>query len=148
MKAYSVLIKQNNSKKIEDIKIVKEGFSLGVFLFSGLWFLYHKMFKEFAVLIVVTVILQSFTALASDFDKTAIEMFFLIMIALNANYWLVQHLKRKSYDFVGMTFANNCDEARNDVVKNLDDEVFAEKYLNPRLDKKPNFLKKILRHFS
>lgn len=148
MKAYSVLVKQNNLNKIEDIKVVKEGFSMGAFLFSGFWFLYHKMYKEFFVLIVFTIILNSLTKTLGDSNKLAIEILFIVIIAFNANYWLVQSLNDKSYKLTGMAFGRDDDEVKIDVIKNLDDEVFDEKYLNPSLKKNPNFLKKFFNNFS
>ena len=47
-----------------------------------------------------------------------------------------------------MAFGDDDDEVKIDVVKNLDNEIFDEKYLNPALKDKPNFLKKFFNNFS
>ena len=121
---------------------------MGAFLFSGFWFLYHRMYKEFIVLIVFAIVLSSITQLIGEFAKLAVEIMFSVLIALNANYWFVLSLRSKKYNLAGMAFGDDDDEVKIDVVKNLDNEIFDEKYLNPALKDKPNFLKKFFNNFS
>ena len=53
MKLYNALVRKNESGKIEDIIMVKEGFSWQAFIFNTIWFIYHRMFKEIIILLLI-----------------------------------------------------------------------------------------------
>jgi len=148
MKTYNILIKQGSSKKIEDVAVIKEGFSITAFLFGVFWFLYHRMFKEVLILIVVVFLIQQFTKISSDFDKVAIEMVLAIVIAFNANFWLANKYKNNDYEFVGLVHCDNIEEARMEAIKDLDKRVFSDKYIDPMSDKTPHFLKKLYKFLN
>ena len=143
MKAYNILIKRDSSKKIEDVAVIKEGFSITAFLFGVFWFLYHRMFKEVLILIVMVFLIQQVTRISSEFDKVAIEFILATIIAFNANFWLVQKLKSSGYEFVGMTHSDNMEKAQIEAIKDLDKRVFSEKFIDPTMNKTPHILKKI-----
>lgn len=148
MRAYNILIKRDSSKKIEDVAVIKEGFSITAFLFGVFWFLYHRMFKEVAILLLAVFLIQQITKISADFDEVLLELGFAVIIALNANFWLTQKLKRENYEFVGMTNANNIEEARKDAINGLDKKIFSDKFIDPRLNKTPHLLKKIYAYLN
>lgn len=132
MKLYSVLIKKNPAEKIEDVVLLKDGFSWLAFFFSGLWFLYFRMWKEVLVLIVVNVAFAFFAKISSGFDRALLEIAFIFMVALNANYWRAESLKKRGYEFAGLVFGANQIDAKLHFVDGLDAE-FAETILNPKI---------------
>ena len=147
MKIFNALIKKNSAGKIEDVVLLKEGFSWAAFFFSGLWFLYYKMWKEFLMLMLVNVALVSFSKISSDFDKISLEIAFVFIVALNANYWLCEHFKKKNYEFVGLVFGDDCAGAKLRFIKNLEADQklsaddFDDSILNPKLHRKMMKLK-------
>ncbi len=134
MKLYSALIKKNEEGKISDAKLLKEGFSFFAFLFGPFWFFYHKMWREFFVLLLADVALGFFVG----FDQLFLEISLAFIVALNANYWLAEHLKKKSYQFTGLIFGENSTVANLRFVQNFDSEIsaFGEEMLNPKSLKK------------
>lgn len=121
MKIYSALIKKNHEGKIEDIALLKEGFSMTAFLFSAFWFLYHKMRKEFLVLLLANFVFAFAGKLnfLSGFDEFCLQIAFFFIVALNANYWLVDDLKKRGYEFVGVVFGSDAANAKMRFVENL-----------------------------
>lgn len=148
MRIYNILVKQDSSKKIEDVAVIREGFSVTAFLFGVFWFLYHKMFKEVLVLLVTVFLIQQFTNISTDSQRVMLEFSLAIIIAFNANFWLVRKLKRSGYKIVGMVHANNLEEARIESIKDLDHRIFSNKFIDPRLDKNPHILKKLYRFLN
>ena len=66
MKLFNIFIKKTAENKIENITLVKEGFSWTAFIFSNFWFLYHKMWREFFALTIVSLFL---TLVSNNFSK-------------------------------------------------------------------------------
>lgn len=134
MKLYNILIKKDSAKKIEDVVLIKEGFSWLAFFFSGLWFLYHKMWKEFLVIIAINIAFFFLGKLISDFDKVLFESAFVFVIALNANYWLCEHLKKKHYEAAGLILGHNHVEAKLHFFQgsSLDLSEFSSSILDPK----------------
>jgi hypothetical protein len=135
MQPYNTLIKKNKEGKIEDIILLKDGFSITAFLFNGLWFLYHRMWKEFLAVILINIIVAKLADFSTNFDDIFLQITLVFMISLNANYWFCQHLINKGYQFVGMSFGSNCEDARLSFVRNFsaDPELFAETIIDPKL---------------
>lgn len=132
MKLYNVLVKRNPAGKIDDIVLIKDGFSWLVFLFSGLWFFYHRMWKDLLVLIAVNFAFVFFAKISSSFDRVLLEFGFFFLVALNANYWRIDHLKKKGYELVGLSFGDGRVDAKVRFVEGIEDE-FSEAILNPRI---------------
>ncbi len=141
MKLYSVLIKKNKEGKISDAELLKEGFSFFAFLFGPLWFLYHKMWQEFFVFLVLNIALGLF----GEFDKILLEVALAFIVAINANYWLGEHLKKKNYEFVGLVFGSDLANAKLRFSANFtaDIDAFDDSILNPKLHRKMLKLKKL-----
>lgn len=153
MKPYSALIKKNLSGQIEDIVLLKDGFSWSALFFSNLWFLYHKMWREFLVITCFTIVLSILFS-SSSFDKFSLQFSLTFLVALNANYWLCEFLrKRKNYEFVGLIFADNLFTAKLRLIKNLENssnsfDVFDDSLLDPKSFRKLCKIKKLSNHFS
>jgi hypothetical protein len=124
MKLYNALIKKNQEGKIEDIILLKEGFSMMAFLFSAFWFLYHKMRKESFILFAASFVFASAGKMnfLSGFDGFFLQMSFFFIVALNANYWLVDDLKKRGYEFVGLVFGTDAANAKMRFVASLKDD--------------------------
>lgn len=139
MKTFNALIKKNKEGKIEDIVLVKDGFSFSSFFFSGLWFLYHKMWHEFFALMMAGAMLCFFGDFIPSLDKFFLQLAFVFIVALNSNDWFCEHLKKKNYEFVGLVFGDDYASAKMRFVKNLkadyeiDPSDFDDSILNPTL---------------
>ena len=131
MKTYCALIKKNQDEKVEDLILLQEGFSWKAFFFSGLWFLYHKMWKEFLVLILLNFAFALLANISADFDKILLEISFIFIVALNANYWLGEHLKKHGYEFAGMAFGSDALSAKFDFLRSSHLN-FADKIFDPK----------------
>ncbi len=132
MKTYNALIKKNNKGEVEDLVLLSEGLSCKAFVFSGLWFLYHKMWKEVVALMLINFALVSFTKIFSDLDKTLLEIAFLFVVALNANYWLCDHLKKKGYEFIGMAFGEDALSAKINLLRDVE-LSFSNQVFDPKI---------------
>jgi len=132
MKNYSALIKKNSNGEVEDLVLLKEGFSWRAFIFSGFWFFYHKMWKEFLVLLLINFAFFFLAKISSDFDKIILEIFYVFLVALNATYWLEDHLRKKGYEFVGVAFGNDALSAKYELLRNCSLN-FSPKILDPKL---------------
>lgn len=154
MKLYNALIKKNKEGKIEDIILLKEGFSCAAFIFSSFWFLYNKMWKESLVLMATSIFFTVFCASGSlsGFDETMLEISLLLIIALNANFWLAEDLKKRGYEFVGLVFGSDRVNAKMRFIKSLEGELddieFDDAIMNPKLHRKMMKLKKQEPYFT
>ncbi|MFZ9180750.1 MAG: DUF2628 domain-containing protein [Rickettsiales bacterium] len=111
MKLYNGLIKYGNKDQIDDVIIVDNSFSFKALIFNPLWFFYHRMWREFLLLILLSVVIALFPISETDILLIQIALYF--AIALNSRTWLIDHLvKRKKYQQVAMVFANNITEAK------------------------------------
>ena len=119
MKLYSVLIKKNKEEKVEDVIILKDGFIWSAFIFSGLWFLYYKMWKEFLALLCLNLVLTFFDKVFSGFDAAILHLMLAALIAFNANFWLENHLKKLGYEMVGSIFGESEIKAKVRLMESL-----------------------------
>lgn len=137
MKLYNALVKKNQLGKIEDIIMIKEGFSWKAFIFNAIWFVYHRMWKEIIILLAISFAFGFFAKMSNDFDKASLQLALFFMVSLNANHWLCDKFKRKGYDFVGIVFGNNSTNAKLRFVQKLqkkefDTDQFGDAFLNPK----------------
>ena len=92
---------------------VREGFSLFALIFSILWFLFHRMWRE-AILITV-VIAMIFLVIQGgdivDFTGTALRGVFGLAVALFAHDMQRAALVRKGFREVGVASGGNAEEA-------------------------------------
>lgn len=137
MNIYNALIKKNDNGKVEDIIMIKEGFSWKAFFFNTVWFIYHRMWKEIAILLLIGITFSFVAKLSSDFDKVTMQIALFFMVALNANNWLCEKIKNKGYEFAGIVFGSNATHAKLRFVKRmqnneLDEEQFGDAFLDPK----------------
>ena len=124
MQLYSALIKKNKQQEIEEVILLDEAFSFSAFFFGPLWFLYHKMWSEFFIFILTTSILENLIGkICPDFVKSLLEIILLILVAINAKYWLCQSLKKKKYDFIGAVFGKDHANANLRFIKNFKSDL-------------------------
>ena len=139
MKLYKGLVKFDKKGKIEDIIVVDDSFSWKAFFFNPLWFLFHKMWIEFFLfLLVLVVFIHVFSFGAYNF---LMQISLLFMVALNSKTWYEDFLvKRKNYLFLAMIFGNNKTEAKikfiNQIsLKNKENNekiIFSDNLLDPK----------------
>ncbi len=132
MKLYNVLVKKSPAGKIEDIVLLKDGFSWLAFLFSGFWFFYYRMWKDLFVLIAVNIAFVFFAKISASFDRFLLECAFVFMIALNANFWRAEHLKKCGYEMIGLVFGINGVDEKLHFVEGLEEE-FEDAIINPKI---------------
>lgn len=148
MRLYNALIKRNSEGKIEDVILLKEGFSFLAFCFGPLWFLSRKMWNEFFVLIAFNASFAFLTNIFSRSDKISLEILFAFIIAINANYWFGEYLRKKNYQFVGLIFGSNKSNAQLRFAQNFqlnsqnDINEFGDAILNPKFHRQMTKLKK------
>lgn len=153
MKLYNALLKKNQEGKIEDIVIFKDGFCWMAFFFSIFWFLYHKMWKEALALVIVDILISilDFQGIVTGSSKILLELLFAVMIAINANYWLVESLKKRGYEFVGLIFGSNMVNAKMRFIKDLESDLdgfeFDDAIINPKTHRRLRKLKKHEHYF-
>ncbi len=139
MKLYRGLIKFDQDGKIEDLIVIDDSFSWKAFLFNPFWFLFHKMWIESFLFLLILALLSCITRFGVyDF---LMQFSLIFMIALNAKNWYADFLvNRKKYCFVAMIFGNNKIEAKIKFVneislkskENNEKIIFSENLLNPK----------------
>jgi hypothetical protein len=120
MNLFNIYIKKSENEAIEDLAVIKNGFSFTAFLFGVLWFLQHKMWKEFCGLLLVNIVfIYIFNkGWFGVFDIFFLELGLFCIVGLNANYWHEQCLLAHQYQFVGCVFGKNKDEAKLRFISN------------------------------
>jgi len=143
MKSYNILIKKNQNNKIDNIVLIKEGFSFYALVFSVFWFLYHKMYKEFAILLLVALSISVLGNLHPDFDKVIIDILMSVIIAINANHWRENHLKKEGYEFVDVIFGKDKEEAQINFLNQTSINKLSKEFIDPRSYRKTALMDKI-----
>jgi hypothetical protein len=120
MKLYNIFIKQDSAGRVEDVVLLKDGISILALIFTPFWFLYHKMWNEFFAVIFITIIFSLFAEISSDVTEALLQSILLLLIAVNSNYWLGEHLRKKrNYIFSGVVFAKTAAEAKLNFIRNF-----------------------------
>jgi hypothetical protein len=144
MNSYSVFAKKNSDGKIIDAIFVKDGFAWRAFIFTGLWFLYHRMSKEFFALLAVNLVFGLGEKIFNGFSAAMLQLMLAIVVGFNAEFWLGQHLTKRGYELVRMTFGKNEEEAKLqffcDAKLDFDHEILLE----PRCSNFSRALQKLL----
>jgi len=143
MNLYYALVKRNDENKISDLVFVKESFSWNAFFFSGFWFLYHKMWKEFLLITLITISISFSEKILLASDLIFLQFVFFSALAMNANYWFLQHLEKKDYVFIDSVFAKNKLDAHRNFLEEFSSDQFDDEILmlHLREDQKKNFIR-------
>jgi hypothetical protein len=139
MKIYNVLIKKNPEGKISDLVFLKEGLSYPALFFGAFWFLFHKMWREFLALLLVNIALTLPHNILPEFDRLFLQFALAFIVAINANHWLLQHLRKSGYELIDLVVGANSDEARFNFVKSFstDNRVqFDASIMEPKIHRK------------
>ena len=144
MKLFHIYIKKSSDQSIDDLTMIKNGFSFFAFLFNFLWFLQHKMWRESLAFVLVSIVFGFIfqKSWLSSFDIFIIQSSLMVMIGLNANYWYEQNLLKKDYQFVGCVYGKNEDEAKLKFISNCFDDkseanIFSSSIFNLQKSQKP-----------
>jgi len=139
MKLYRALVKLDKNNKIENVIVVDDGFSWKALLFNPLWFLYHQMWIEFIMFLLIFFCFGLFSSFG-DYD-IFMKLSLIFMIALNSKTWYIDYLiKYKKYTFVGVVFGSDAVEAKIKIIEqiklnnkeNPEENMFSESLLNPK----------------
>lgn len=110
MKSYCIFIKKNKeTEAMEDVILIKDGFNFNAMLFNIFWFLYHKMWISFFIVLFIFSISNLFLIGIVFF---IFLLLFLIFIGLEANNILLYKFKNGDYFFAGCSLGNNEKEAK------------------------------------
>ena len=154
------LIKKNKEGKIEDVRLIKEGFSYLSFIFNIFWFLYQKMWKESAALLMVAIGFLIFEESKFIYGPSNIlfAVIFIFMLAVNANHWLLEALKKRGYEFRGLVFGSSQIVAKMRFIKNIEEESaskpdsdrveFDDSIIDPKLHRQLKKLNKKKLYFA
>lgn len=126
MKLFSAYIKRNKKNKIDDIILVKEGFSFWALILGPIWFLYHKMFNEFFVLAVINLVIGQSSSILSLQDKIFIELVIIFFVSVNANHWYCLKLQKDGYKIVNIIRGKNKDQALIEFIDKYRSTIFRD----------------------
>ena len=139
MNLYKGLVKFDKDNKIEDVVVIDEGFSWGALILNPIWFLFHKMWLEFFLFLLI-IIFFNWTSKFGIYDFF-MQASLIFMMALNSKSWYFDALtKRKKYCFMAMVFGTNATEAKIKFInqinlqnkENNEKIIFSDNLLNPK----------------
>ncbi len=109
MKTYKIFLKRNADGKIEDLRIVKNGFDVFALMFQDLYLFYHKMWGK-ALLFFLFFVLLGFVLNISL--KLVGYLIVCSYIAVCFSDWKSKQLSDDGYEFLGISNGNNKKEAK------------------------------------
>ncbi len=115
LQLYTSLVKKDSNSKVEDISLIKSGFSFGAFFFSLFWLLSHTMWRGLIIFLLIEIfIIELFNASVFGFAELfVVQVSLFVILGVNAKKWLSENLqKHKGYERVGYVLAQNEGEAR------------------------------------
>jgi len=144
VKLYNSYLKKSKAGSVEDLILVKNGFSYSAFFFTPLWIVHHRMWKELFALIFIflTFYLLNQRTLITNSDISSIYLSLALMIGVNANYWYTEFLLCSNYQFMGCIFGKSSEAAKVKFIDNyLQDECndFADSIFDVRKKSTENY---------
>lgn len=121
MKIYTVHMNPKADQPLEEIVLIKEGFSWMGSMLNFIWAFYHKMWLVGFVLIALEIFL-SFLQLQGYCTPQVIQSIrfgILLLIGSNFNDLYRHYLTSKNYIFHGVVSGANEDEARYKFITNM-----------------------------
>lgn len=110
---YTKLDSTSFAKYIDNITIIKDGFSIFAFFFGIFWLLYHKLWKSFFVLLgilIITSTLYNFGVIQHT-SNMLVHLVISFYIAFNGNDILQEKLLKKGYKLKGLFIARSRESA-------------------------------------
>lgn len=115
MKTYRIYLKQTDNGRIEDLILVRDGFSFWAFVFDFMWFFVKKAWLLGLGVLGVFVLLAVWQRVSGIgiYTLTCIKFGMSLFIGFEANDWYAAYLqKRKGFKFIGHSFGNDETEAK------------------------------------
>lgn len=122
MNIYNVFVRNGIlPAKENDLILVKNSFSFSAFIYGFLWFIPYKMWKHFFLIFILTIMVSTTLHLVFSENIALMgDLFFALLIAYNANHWLLEKLaKSKDYVFFGVVLEDSADRAQSKVINSI-----------------------------
>lgn len=114
MKIYTVYTKDIGPSQLEDLVLVKEGFSWMAAILNFFWAFYHKMWVAGSILLIVNIVfifLETKGYMEPEIVHS-IKVGLLLFIGYNFNDWYRNNLIKQGLIPCGLVSGKNEDEAR------------------------------------
>ncbi len=113
MRIYTIHLPPPYTARAAEPVVIREGFSLWAFLFTGLWALFHRMWLIGVAVVVATVALALALAVfsVSDPAQLVVTLALDVWIGSVANDWRRFHLARKGWKEAAVIAAPDRDTA-------------------------------------
>lgn len=113
MRVFTVHLRRRGLDPDKDVRLVKEGFNWGAFLFSFLWALWHRMWwTALGLFVIITGTgLAAEALLPAPAARTAVMLALYAAVGYLANDLLRRHLAAQGFAEAGPVCAKDRDEA-------------------------------------
>ncbi len=112
-KIYKIFLKRNKDGVIEDLELLREGFSLPALFFQIFFLLYKRLWKQFiicfAIMFVLIILRETFVA---PFVIVPIQIALCVYIAFEYSDWISNKLLKNGYQFLGYSSGYDEKEAK------------------------------------
>jgi hypothetical protein len=121
MKIYTIHTNLSDPNPLENLVLIKEGFSWSGAFFQVFWALYNKMWLFSLILFSVSMILLvlNVKGIIGDGVSEAVKFGFFLVIGFSFNDWRRYDLENKGYIMSGVVSAKNEDEARYKIISDM-----------------------------
>ena len=120
MKVYRIFLKKDGENKIEDLKILKEGFDFNSLLFGCFYFYLRRLWWQEGVILIIL--------LLSIFMPSLFFIFFpllfviLVYFGFKSVNWYSKKLLDLGYVYLGYSIGNNIKEAKLKFLETLNND--------------------------
>ena len=113
MRIYTIHDRPDTVGDEGDTLVVREGFCWPAFVFTGLWALWHRLWRVFVIMMVVFAALEGaiYLAGADPITAAAAGPAFGVIVGFGANDWRRDGLARRGWRQAGVVAAVNPDAA-------------------------------------
>jgi len=113
MRIYTVHDRLDALSGDRDALVVLEGFNWPAFLFTGIWALWHRLWRAFVIMMAVGLALEGALYLsgADTVTSTAAGLAYGLLIGFGANDWRRAALDRQGWRQAGLVAASDRDTA-------------------------------------
>lgn len=113
MKIYRIFLKKTNEGVIDDLELLREGFSVWAFVFQLFYLIYRRLWKQSLVVLVMLSILNLLQLnFLSEYIVVPIQICICIYIGFEYTDWYSQKLVNTGYQFLGYSSGNDEKEAK------------------------------------
>jgi hypothetical protein len=108
MQIFSIYSKNNS---MDDLIVIKDGFSVGAFIFNGLWACYKKMWLLGGVTFIVVYMAQYLKDIDFQYAGDFLQNLVLVAYGILANDFLSYKLDKSGYNLKDVMIANTLEDA-------------------------------------